>query len=273
MVLHYIVWDIQPEIVNFFGISLRYYGILFVLGLILSYFLLKILFRIENIEAEKLDRLTLFGFIGIFAGARLGHCLFYEPDYFLNHPLEMLLPIESDLDGTYRFTGYRGLASHGGAMGLILAIIFYNYKTKEPLLKTLDLIAIATPLTAIFIRLANLMNSEIIGLPTQLPWGFIFVNVDSIPRHPAQLYEAFAYLISFGVLILLYHKKRDHIPTGFLFGLALVFIFLARFFIEFYKEKQVEFEAQMTLDMGQWLSLPFVLTGLAVMIWRLKARI
>jgi len=270
MTIAYINWDIDPEIINLFGISLRYYGILFVGGLVLCIYILKWIFKAENIPLTNLDKLSIYGMIGIFAGARLGHCLFYDPAFYLSHPLEMLLPIQPTAAGGYKFTGYQGLASHGGAIGLIIALIIYAKRTKEPIIKTIDLIAVVAPLGGCFIRLANLMNSEIIGIPTNVPWAFIFVREDNLPRHPAQLYEAISYLLIFGLLFYIYKTKREKLQNGFFFGLSIALIFVARFFIEFIKEKQVPFEEQMKLDMGQLLSIPFILVGIGFIIYGLK---
>lgn len=270
MELSYIHWNPDPEIINVFGLSLRYYGLLFVTGLVLSLAVLRKLFRRENISADKLEKLSIYGFVGISAGARLGHCLFYEPAYYFAHPLEMILPLKFPEGGGIEFVGYRGLASHGGALGLIIALLMYARKTGESLINTIDLIAVVAGLGAGFIRLANLMNSEIIGLPTQKSWGFIFERVDQLPRHPAQLYEALVYFLIFGMTLLLYYRKRAVLQNGFLFGWTLTLIFTARFFIEFIKERQVAFEEGMRLDMGQILSIPYVLVGLGFMIygWR-----
>jgi phosphatidylglycerol---prolipoprotein diacylglyceryl transferase len=205
--------------------------------------------------------------VGIFVGARLGHCLFYEPSYYMSHPLEMFLPIQFKPGGGYTFSGYQGLASHGGTLGLIIALILYSKKTKEPIIKTLDLIAVVAPLGACFIRLANLMNSEIIGIPSNVPWAFIFVREDNLPRHPAQLYEAISYLFIFGIMLCLYMLKREKLQNGFFFGLVISMIFIARFFLEFIKGKQVPFEDQMKFDMGQLLSIPFVLIGIGFIIY------
>lgn len=270
MELSYIHWNPDPEIINVFGLSLRYYGLLFVTGLVLSLAVLRKLFSRENISADKLEKLSIYGFVGILAGARLGHCLFYEPAYYLAHPLEMILPLKFPEGGGIEFVGYRGLASHGGALGLIIALLVYAQKTGESLIKTIDLIAVVAGLGAGFIRLANLMNSEIIGMPTQKPWGFVFERVDQLPRHPAQLYEALVYFLIFGMTLLLYYRKRAVLQNGFLFGWTLTLIFTARFFIEFIKERQVAFEEGMRLDMGQILSIPYILVGLGFMIygWR-----
>lgn len=270
MELSYIHWNPDPEIINVFGLSLRYYGLLFVTGLVLSLAVLRKLFRRENISADKLEKLSIYGFVGILAGARLGHCLFYEPAYYLAHPLEMILPLKFPEGGGIEFVGYRGLASHGGALGLIIALLVYARKTGESLIKTIDLIAVVAGLGAGFIRLANLMNSEIIGMPTQKTWGFVFERVDQLTRHPAQLYEALVYFLIFGMTLLLYYRKRAVLQNGFLFGWTLTLIFTARFFIEFIKERQVAFEEGMRLDMGQILSIPYILVGLGFMIygWR-----
>jgi phosphatidylglycerol:prolipoprotein diacylglycerol transferase len=269
MIINYIHWDIDPEIINIFGISLRYYSVLFVSGLILSFYILKRIFIKENIPLDRLDKLTVYGIIGMFIGMRLGHCLFYEPSYYFSHPLEIILPIQSTANGGYKFSGFQGLASHGGTLGLIIALIIYAKKTKESIIKTIDLIAVIAPLASCFIRLANLMNSEIIGNPTTVPWAFIFARVDYLPRHPAQLYEAISYLLIFGLMLYLYKTRREYLKNGFFFGLVITLIFVARFFIEFIKEKQVSFEDKMPFDMGQLLSIPFIVLGIGFIIYGL----
>ncbi|MBT1705824.1 prolipoprotein diacylglyceryl transferase [Chryseosolibacter indicus] len=269
MEINFIPWNVNPEIANIMGISLRYYGILFAGGIFLSIFVLKSIFKNENIPLDKLDTLIIYGVLGIFVGARLGHCLFYEPSYYLSHPWEIILPISFVPDGGIKFIGYQGLASHGGALGLIIALFFYSRATTQSMINTVDLIAVVAALSGAFIRIANLMNSEIIGSPTTKPWGFIFERVDNVPRHPAQLYEAICYFLIFAVMIRLYKTKRAKLRNGFLFGLLLVLIFTARFIIEFFKENQVGFEDSMTLNMGQLLSLPYILIGLAFMVYGL----
>lgn len=263
----FIHWNINPEIVNIFGISVRYYGILFVGGILLAILMLEKMAKLQGFTQKEWDRLTLYGLLGIVLGARLGHCLFYEPGYFLAHPVEIFLPMRQFPDGTYHFTGFQGLASHGGALGLILALALFTYQTKRSLWITLDLVAVVTPLSAFFIRMANLMNSEIIGKPTDVPWAFIFEKVDMLPRHPSQLYEGLSYLVIFALNIFLYKKFKNRVGTGYFFGLTIALIFIARFFIEFLKERQEDFEASMILDMGQWLSIPFVLIGI-YLVWR-----
>ncbi len=267
MIFNYIHWNPDPELVNIFGLSIRYYGLLFVSGLVLSLYVLGWIFKKENIPSKNLERLSVYGMIGILAGARLGHCLFYEPSYFLAHPLEMFLPIRFLPEGGVKFTGYQGLASHGGALGLLVALYFYSRKTKHPLIDTIDLIAVVAGLACGFIRLANLMNSEIIGKPSTVSWSFIFERIDKVPRHPAQLYEAISYFLIFAIMMLLYNTKREKFRYGSFFGLVLILIFIARFFIEFLKENQVGFEEGMRFNMGQLLSLPYIFAGIGFMIY------
>lgn len=267
MMLNYINWNVDPEMINVFGISIRYYGLLFVSGLILCIFILSRIYKTENIPSEHLEKLSIYCIIGILAGARLGHCLFYEPSYYLSHPLEMILPVTFPPDGGIKFSGYQGLASHGGVLGLLIALYFYSRKTKHSMIDTLDMIAVVAGVSFGFIRLGNFMNSEIIGMPTSLPWGVVFERVDNIPRHPAQLYEAVSYFVIFGFMMILYKKMRARLKNGFFFGLATVFFFTARFLIEFVKENQVGFEDGMTLNMGQLLSLPFIAVGIGFIIY------
>ncbi len=269
MLINYIHWNIDPEIFNLLGISLRYYGVLFVGGLTLCIYILTWIFKNENIPLVNLEKLSVYGIIGIFAGARLGHCLFYEPAYYFSHPLEILLPIAFPPDGGIKFIGYQGLASHGGVLGLLIALYFYSRITKHSIIDTIDLIAVVAGLGFGFIRLGNFMNSEIIGIPTTEPWGVIFERVDNIPRHPAQLYEAIFYFIIFTIMLFLYKKMGDRLKNGFFFGLATVLFGTARFIIEFVKENQVGFENGMTLNMGQLLSLPYLVIGIVFIIYGL----
>jgi len=267
MTPNYIYWNVDPEIINVLGISIRYYGLLFVIGLILCIYILGWIYKRESIPPENLEKLSIYGMIGILAGARLGHCLFYEPSYYLSHPLDMILPITFPPDGGIKFTGYQGLASHGGVLGLLIALYFYSRKTKHSMIDTLDLIAVVAGLSFGFIRLGNFMNSEIIGIPTTKPWGVIFERVDNVPRHPAQLYEAISYFIILTIMLILYKKMRARLKNGFLFGLATVLFFTARFVIEFVKENQVGFEDGMKLNMGQLLSLPYIVVGIGFIIY------
>ena len=268
-------WNPNPELFNLFGsLPIRYYGLLWVVGIALAYVIVHRQYRDRKIDEKTFEPLFFYCFFGILIGARLGHCLFYQPDYYLNHFWEMILPVKFLPDGGWKWTGYEGLASHGGTLGLIIALWMYCRKTKMHYMDVLDMIAVATPITACFIRLANLMNSEIIGQPTDVPWAFVFERVDMLPRHPAQLYEAIAYFIFFLGMVYLYKRgqqKREKASLpyhrGFFFGLCLTEIFVFRFFIEFLKEDQVDFARTMALNMGQWLSIPFILIGVYFMFF------
>ena len=260
--LSYIVWNPSLTIGPF-----RWYSLCWLIGLGLAYLVVKRLYKEQNIKDSLFDPLFIYCFIGILVGARLGHCLFYQPDYFLTSWLgviEMFLPIDIHDDGGWEFTGYEGLASHGGTLGLIIALWLYVRHTKLSIWVVLDNIAIATGITACFIRLGNLMNSEIIGRTTDVPWAFIFERVDMLPRHPGQLYEAIAYAVLFAIMWWLHKKVK--IGTGWYFGFCLTYIFTFRFFIEYTKEIQETFEASLPLDMGQILSIPFVVVGVVCMV-------
>lgn len=258
----------------------RWYGLCWLIGLALAYFLVKRLYKEQNIKDELFDPLFFYCFIGILLGARLGHCIFYQPQDFLTswHGIvEMLLPIHFGNDGSWLgqtfgffFTGYAGLASHGGTLGLIIALWLYVKRTKLSIWTVLDNIAIATGTTACFIRLGNLMNSEIIGKVTDVPWAFVFEKVDGMPRHPGQLYEAIAYGILFLLMWWLHKKMPEKIGTGWYFGFCLTYIFTFRFLIEYTKEIQEAFEATLPLDMGQILSIPFIIIGLFCMFRKQK---
>ena len=246
----------------------RWYGLCWLIGLALAYYIVKRLYKEQKIKDELFDPLFIYCFIGILLGARLGHCIFYEPDHFLTSGkglVEMFLPIRFLAEGGWKYVGYQGLASHGGTLGLIIALWLYVRKTKISIWTVLDNIAIATGITACFIRLGNLMNSEIIGKVTDVPWAFIFERVDMQPRHPGQLYEAIAYGILFALMWLLHKRMPQKIGTGWYFGFCLTYIFTFRFFIEYTKEIQEAFEATMPLDMGQILSIPFIIIGVLCM--------
>ena len=266
-----ILWN--PDLVAFSigSFSFRWYSLCWLLGLLAAYLIVKRLYKEQKIKPELFDPLFIYCFVGILIGSRLGHCLFYEPDYFLSswrHVVEMFLPIHFMADGSWKFTGYEGLASHGGTIGLIIALWLYVRHTKVNLWRVLDNVAIATPTTACLIRLGNLMNSEIIGKVTDVPWAFIFERVDMYPRHPGQLCEALAYAVFFFIGWYMYRKRPERVGTGFFFGLCITLIFTARFFIEFTKDIQESFEADMLLNMGQLLSIPFVIVGLLCMFNR-----
>src|SRR5574344_36868 len=264
----YILWNPSLEAFSRGPLTFRWYSLCWLIGLALAFFVVRRLYKEQKIKDELFDPLFLYCFVGILVGARLGHCIFYQPDYFLTSFkgfVEMLLPIHILPDGSWKMIGYAGLASHGGTAGLMFALWLYCRKTKLSIWTVLDNIAIATGTTACFIRLGNLMNSEIIGKVTDVPWAFIFERVDSAPRHPGQLYEAIAYAIFFLVGWFLYRHYQEKVGTGFFFGLCLTLIFAFRFFIEYTKDIQEPFEAGLPIDMGQILSVPFVILGLFCM--------
>ncbi|MEP7231580.1 MAG: prolipoprotein diacylglyceryl transferase [Ginsengibacter sp.] len=261
MWLQQIIWNVNPEIFHIGGFGLRYYSLMFGVAFLISYQLLSFIFKKENVPHRLLEKLFIYVFIGTLVGARLGHTLFYEFGYYKNHLLEIILPFKIT-HGQFELTGYQGLASHGGAIGILLAVVFYCRKYKQSFLWVLDRLVIVVALSGFFIRIGNLFNSEIIGKPGNVSWAFIFERVDLIPRHPAQLYEAISYLFIFFLLWGIYKKKSEFLKKGLLLGLFLVLLFTVRFLIEFVKENQEAFENALPINMGQILSIPFILVGL-----------
>ena len=270
MILNSVVWDVNPYIFTFpenfpllGGRPVAWYGLLWAMVFVVGYYVMRKVYRKEGLGDELLDKLTMYMLIASVVGARLGHCLFYEPEYYLSNPIKFL----------YIWEG--GLASHGGAIGILLGLLLYSRKTKISYLHILDLIVIPVAIGGAFIRLGNLMNSEIYGCETTLPWGFKFVRdwapgtpIDVIPAcHPTQIYEALVCVAVFAVLMYLFFKK-DYAKNrpGFLFGLFCTAVFGSRILIEFIKLPQVEFENSMVLDMGQWLSIPFVIAGIYFLV-------
>ena len=362
MLPSYIIWNARPQLIDFGNFEIRYYSLLFALGFVVGYIILANIFRKKGLSPDIIDKLTVYMVLSTIIGARLGHCLFYEFDYYIQHPLEIFLPWQGTPGSAdFRFTGFQGLASHGAAVGILIGIYLFSRRTKLSYLWTMDMIVIVTALAGSMIRTGNLMNSEIYGRPTNSKYGFIYVrdftniverqygseiedisyskikdgealgsfvpiemkvrfkrntseqyaaafgenvlpefldrydldnNVqasgDSIaynvernirgpvlkysmlgnPRHPSQVYEALAYLLIFLILMYAYFKYGDRLQAGFIFGMFLALVFLARFFIEFIKENQEAFESQMTLNMGQILSIPFIAIGIILIIWR-----
>lgn len=249
--LAYIPWNVDPEIFRVGPIAVRYYGLMWALAFYLGYVVFNKFVKKEGLKEEFLDSLTVYMVIGTVIGARLGHCLFYEPEYYLSHPLEILKIWQG------------GLASHGAAIGILIALYIFARKQKVPMIYVVDRVVITVALGGALIRLGNLMNSEIYGVQTSLPWGFLFVkNNELFPKHPTQLYEALSYFLIFFLLYFYYRKHDGKIRTGFIFGVFLILLFSARFLIEYVKEPQVEFEKTMVLNMGQRLSIPFILAGL-----------
>lgn len=260
-ILAQIQWDVDPVIVELGPFPLRWYSLGWLLAFGVGYFLVRWMYLREEKPEQDLESLLFYMMLGAMIGARLGHVMFYRPDYYLQHPLEIIAV----------WKGLRGLASHGGVLGILVSLyLFSRRRPDQPYLWVLDRVAVATALGGMFIRLGNLMNSEILGLPSDLPWAIAFVRVDLLPRHPAQLYEAISYLIIFLVLLYHYRKKAPDIPHGTLIGWFFTLMFSARFLIEFVKERHVPFEMGLPLSMGQLLSVPLVLAGVAL-VWRTRA--
>ncbi|MBO4602353.1 MAG: prolipoprotein diacylglyceryl transferase [Salinivirgaceae bacterium] len=262
-----ILWNPDPVWFTIGSVSFRYYSILYVAGLVAAYFIINKLVMREGKPREFIDKFTWFIIIGLIIGARIGHCLFYEPGYYIHHIAEMLFPIKETANG-WKFIGYQGLASHGGAIGILIALYLFCRHYKVDYLWMADRLVMPVPLVGVFIRFGNFMNSEIVGRPTGSDWGIIFQRVDTLPRHPSQLYEAICYLIIFGIVLWYYHKNYGNLVNGKIFGLFLMLIFMSRFIIEFGKEVQEEFEEAMLLDMGQLLSLPFIALGIWLFFFR-----
>lgn len=256
MILEFIKWNVDPEILKLGPLALRWYGILFALAFVLGYLVFKKIYTKERLSMELLDQLTVYVAVGTIIGARLGHVIFYDPDYYFSNPLKILSVWEG------------GLASHGAAVGILLAIYLYVRKNKLSFLWLLDRLGIVIALGGICIRLGNLMNSEIYGTQTSLPWGFIFVREgEEYAKHPTQVYEALSYLAIFLFLFWAYSKEFFIKHKGKLFGIFLILLFGARFLIEYIKNPQENFEKDLPIDMGQILSIPFILTGIILVIY------
>ncbi|MDD3877741.1 MAG: prolipoprotein diacylglyceryl transferase [Bacteroidales bacterium] len=258
-----IVWDVSPEIIRIGNYPARWYGLLFGFAFILGYYVMQFIYKREHVDAKYLESLFLYVALGGIIGARLGHCFFYDFQTTIENPLTVL----------YIWKG--GLASHGGAIGILFSVLLYSFKYKyKPYIWIIDRIVIPISMGGALIRLGNLANSEIVGKTSELPWAFLFVNnplYNAAPRHPAQLYEAIAYVLIFIFLLSLYHRKKGDIGKGIFLGWFLVLIFMIRFLIEFIKENQSRFEENMWLNMGQILSIPLVIIGL-FLIFREKGK-
>ncbi len=270
-ILNFIHWNVDPEIFHIGSLSVRWYGLLFASGFLIGYYIGEWMLKSEKVSQKWIDSLFFYIIIATVVGARLGHVFFYGWEYYSQHPGEIIK------------VWHGGLASHGGALGILVALYIHSrVVTKRTMLWTLDRIVVPTALVAAFIRTGNLMNSEIYGIQTSLPWGFEFVRdtewhkpvsqggSGGLPVHPTQIYEALAYLVSFGILMFLYKKTSAKNRPGLLLGAFFILIFVARFFIEFIKNDQEAFESGMALNMGQWLSVPFVLGGLFLIFRALK---
>ena len=262
MSLLFITWNVDPEIFRVGSVAIRWYGLLFALGFFLGYLIMYKIFRKEELPIKVLDELTTYMVIGTVVGARLGHCFFYEPAYYLHHPLRIFMVWEG------------GLASHGAGIAIVLTIWLFSCRKKLPFLWVMDRVVITVALAGLLIRTGNLMNSEIFGYNTTVPWGFQFVRIADATgaRHPTQLYEGLSYLAIFLFLWWYYYKKDGKPAPGFIFGTFLTLVFGARFFIEFLKEPQVQvFEDALKMktgmNLGQLLSIPFVIAGIILIFY------
>jgi prolipoprotein diacylglyceryl transferase len=259
-ILAFIHWNVSPEIFSIGFVHVRWYGLMFAVGFLFGLHYGEKMFKHENIDPKWLESLFYYLIIATIVGARLGHVLFYGWDYYSQHPIEIL----------YVWQG--GLASHGGVLGIIIAMFIYSkYVSKRSILWVLDRVVVPSIFVGALIRFGNLMNSEIYGMPTTLPWGFIFErNHETVAKHPTQIYESLSYLVTFGVLHYMYWKTKAKDYQGLLVGVFFVMVFSARFLIEFIKEEQEAFEQGMMLNMGQLLSIPFILTGIFLIVRAMK---
>jgi phosphatidylglycerol:prolipoprotein diacylglycerol transferase len=251
----FINWNPSPEIFTIPGIDwpVRWYGLSWAMAFIGCHFFMNRIYKAEGRTEKQLDTLTLYIVLATVLGARLGHCLFYDFPYYSTHPLDILKVYEG------------GLASHGGGIGIIIGMWLYCRKTKESWLWLFDRLIVVVPFASFMIRFGNLMNSEIVGRPTDVPWAFVFHQVDEFPRHPTQLYEAIFYIFLFVLFYWLWNNKRNDFGKGFMFGLFCVLMFSFRFLMEFMKENQEAFENALPINMGQILSIPFILVGIYMM--------
>lgn len=256
--MQHLIWQIDPVLLDFGFLKIRWYGVLFALGFVGSFLTLQWMYQRENKNVEELDTLLWYMVIATVVGARLGHTLIYDPTYYLAHPAKILAIWEG------------GLASHGATMGIILALYLYSRKFGDGYLWLLDRVSIPTALAGALIRIGNFFNSEILGIPTDQPWGVIFARIDSVPRHPVQLYEAFSYLIVYAISLVIYRKFGD--KPGFSFGCFISLLFSVRFVLESFKTEQASYDTGTALTTGQWLSVPFVLVGIAFVVNALRQR-
>ncbi|MAR99018.1 MAG: prolipoprotein diacylglyceryl transferase [Formosa sp.] len=264
-----ILWDPASDGIRLFGdYKVHYYSLMWILAFILGYRIMKKIYKNENQSEEKLESLFMYSVLGIMIGARLGHVIFYQPELFKEDFFSVFLPFK--FSGGIDFTGFRGLASHGATIGMITSMYIYNKKVlKKSVLWILDRVVIACASGAIFIRVGNFFNSEIIGKPAEegLPWAVVFKNIDNIPRHPGQLYEAFGYLFVFLIVYFIYWKTKKGMQEGYLFGLFLLLLMTVRVFVEQFKIAQVDGREDFILGLntGQVLSIPFIIIGLYYM--------
>ena len=267
MILNKIIWEPSSTIFSIGNFGIHYYSLMFIIAFLFGFNIMKKMYVKENVPTERLETMLFYIVLSTLIGARLGHVVFYDWEYYQSHLLEIFLPIEKTTNG-YTFTGFRGLASHGAAIGILSGIIVYQKVYKEKtLLWILDRLIIPTTLGAAFVRIGNFFNSEIVGNYTGNNFGVVFVNRgENLPRHPAQLYEAVCYIIIFFILFQIYKTEYKN-KSGFLLGFFMLTLFSIRFFVEFIKESQGGFETLLPLfSTGQWLSIPLIVSGIVVLI-------
>lgn len=258
--MEHFIWNVDPNILTLGPLQLRWYGLLFVGSFFLGLMILQWIYKREDRDPEVLDNLLIYVMVGAVLGARLMHCFAYEPEFYLAHPLEILKVWKG------------GLASHGGLLGVLLALYFFARRYNESFLWLLSRVAIPGALTAAFVRFGNLFNSEILGLPSDKPWAIVFERIDMIPRHPVQLYEAFAYLFLLLILITIYKRVTPAFATKILPGIFLTYMFIVRFLLEYTKTRQADYTTDLPFTTGQMLSVPFILVGIVWIIWAIKNR-
>jgi phosphatidylglycerol---prolipoprotein diacylglyceryl transferase len=266
MILDYIIWNADPVLFRIGNVVIRWYSVLLVLSFYISYLFVDHIFEREHVSKTTMHSFGIYIIVGLLLGGRLVHCLFYEPEYYLKFPLDIIRPWRGELGNGAKFVGYRGMSGHGSVIGIILGIVINAVRTKTSIIWMIDRIAIFGPLIGFFVRIGNLFNSEILGTSSNLPWAFVFRRIDSVPRHPVQLYEAIAYLIIFIFSWEYYKRLSGKEKPGAILGLVLVLVYTTRFFLEFFKAEQSRIESSMTLNMGQVLSIPFVVIGLILLL-------
>lgn len=259
--MEHFIWNMDPVLLSLGPLTIHWYGALFASAIFSGLYCMKWIFQQENQHVESLDNLLVYAVIGIIIGARLGHCFFYAPDYYFANPMKILAIWEG------------GLASHGGGLGAIIGTYFFAKKSPFNFIWLLDRLAISTALFGIFVRSANFVNAEILGKPSDVPWAVIFQRIDSVARHPAQLYEAIAYAIIFVTLVLLYKLTKAKNHQGMLLGIFLMMTFTARFIIEFFKQQQAAYAIDTSINTGQMLSIPFFLVGITLVIYSQKNKV
>lgn len=250
----YFIWNANPIFLDFGSLQIYWYGLIFATSFFVGSQILAWMYKREDLDSKNIDTLFFYVIIGSVVGARLVHCFFYEPSYFLENPMEIVAVWKG------------GLASHGGVIGFLITVWLYSKKYNESYTWLLSRLSIPAALTGFAIRFGNFMNSEIVGTPTDVPWAIVFQRLDNIPRHPTQLYESFIYFVIFILLLNVYKRVKPLMATKLLPALFFLTIFSARFFLEFIKTKQASYETGL-LSTGQMLSLPFILIGVGLLIW------